>query len=195
MIIVLCVGAISAIKILNKSPAVDFSGAYSRTEGNPDADFQIVEYVDFQCPACAKGFKIISEYVKKYPDGIYVQMRYFPLTQSHYHALRTARYAECAARQGKFWPFVEEMFRRQKQWSQMINAEPVFRDIGERVNIDRQALDSCLNSEDVAKIILADKAKGSQLGIRSTPTYFINKKMIVGTKLLLEELTGHFSDE
>ena len=163
-----------------------------RSKGNPKANFKVVEYIDFQCPACAKGAKILREYVEQYHDKIYLSMKYFPLSQMHKYALLASQYAECAAKQNKFWPMHDRLIDQQSLWDRMLNAETAFRDMAKEIGLDISLLDVCLADKKTEAGILADKEKGKSLGVQSTPTYFINEKMMVGTKSLQTELDNYF---
>lgn len=167
----------------------------TRAQGPKDARVQIVEFVDFQCPSCAGGFKILKEYVGKHPKDIHVQIKYFPLYKVHAHAKQSALYSECSAVQGKFWPFVDKLFDRQQQWAPMINADKAFMDIAQEVGVDLGALNACLVSEKTFGSIDQDRQLGNTLAVNSTPTYFINNKMVVGVKSMQEELRTYFPDD
>ena len=114
-------------------------------------------------------------------------MKYYPLGM-HRHAMQSARYAHCAAKQEKFRPFQDILVERQQQWEGLISADSVFRQIAQEAQIDLKQLDVCLQSERTNQDILEEKVKGTSLGVKSTPTYFVNGKMVVGTKLLQQEL-------
>ncbi len=171
---------------------ISAQGEKARAKGNPRADFKIVEYIDFQCPACAKGSKIIRDYVAQYPTRIYVEMKYFPLSQMHKFALLACQYAQCAARQDKFWPMHDALIDDQSIWDRMLNAETMFREMAGKIGLDKAALDACLADKETEKVILSMKEHGKSLGVQSTPTYFVNGKMSVGIKSLQAELEKYF---
>ena len=161
----------------------------AKAKGNPQAKLKIIEYIDFECPACAQGTHILKDYFTKYPDQIYLEVKYFPLPM-HLYGLPSARYAECAARQKKFWPFVELLMERQSLWASLHDPQPAFRQIAQAVGLSFFQLDACLNDKYLDEVIMTEKTVGTTLGVQSTPTYFINDKMRVGTKLLQDELTA-----
>ncbi len=163
----------------------------SQAKGNPGAPIKIVEYIDFQCPACARGAIFLKSCFQKYPDKFYLEMKNYPLAM-HPHSFLSAIYAQCAARQGKFWPFHDLLIERQQQWSGLVNAAPVFHQMARELELDIPQLEVCLQDAEVSTAVIEQKEKGTSLGIQSTPTYFINNKMVVGTRLLEEELTGIF---
>ncbi len=168
------------------------NGQDERAKGNPQARVKIIEYIDFQCPACAYGMKYLKTFLDQHPSDLYVQVRYFPLTNMHHHAMISATYSECASRQGKFWALEDLMIPQQAQWAELINPEPVFNAMATQVGLNMDQLRSCLASENTRKVIYDEKSVGQSLGITSTPTYFINNKMVVGTKSLQDELKNYF---
>ncbi len=159
----------------------------NRSRGNPAAPIWAVEYMDYQCPSCRIAFKILDAYMKENPSKLYLQVRFHPLKQ-HPHGLETAIYAECATRQNKFWEFHRLLFENQSVWKDMNYATGVFHDYAHQAGMDLKKLDSCLTNPMTKEKVLEESAASKELGIDSTPTVFINGKMIVGHKPLLEEL-------
>ncbi len=193
VIIIVCVIAlVVGLKGLHSKSPVNVDPVVARSLGSDKARVNIVEFIDFECPACAQGSKILKDYVAKYPDQIYLQVKYYPLMNVHHHALQVAAYGECVARQGKFWQFFEPLMVQQAQWSQLVNAQGIFDQIAQAAGVNMAQLKTCVSSDDVSTKIMAEKNIGRSLGVQSTPTYFINTKMVVGTKSLKEELDTYF---
>jgi protein-disulfide isomerase len=192
VIVLLLVGAIVGVKFFMAHKKAEINLQTARAKGNPQARVKIVEFVDFQCPACAYGIKYLKTYFDQHPNDIYIQVRYFPLTNMHHHAMISALYSECAARQGKFWALDDLMIPQQSQWAQLISPDPVFQAMAVQVGMNINELNSCLASDDARKVINDEKSTGQSLGIASTPTYFINNKMVVGAKSLQDELKTYF---
>jgi protein-disulfide isomerase len=186
------VGGIVVIVVVLKmtmfNSTVEVDPVEARSKGPAQARVHIVEFIDFECPACAYGVNKIKGYLEKYPHDLRVEVKHYPLTNMHRHALKSASYAECMARQDKFWPFIELVMAQQSQWSPLMNVEGMFDQFAENTKANMGQLKSCLSSEDVTVKIQSEKAIGRSLGVQSTPTYFVNKKMMVGTKSLQEEL-------
>ena len=190
-IIVSCVAVFAGIKYFKlKSQTESLPPLPQRAKGNPNGKVRIIEFIDFQCPACANGVKILNDYLKKYPNEIYLELRYFPLVM-HRHGNTSARYGECAARQEKFWPFLELLLERQKQWSVLNDPVPAFEIIAKEVDLNVDQLNACLQDPGVETVITADVDEGKLLGVKSTPAYFINHEMVVGTKLLPSKLDSY----
>jgi protein-disulfide isomerase len=192
VIVLVLVGLISAAKILVVPKKAPINWQVARAKGNPEARVKITEFIDFQCPACAVGTQYLKTFFDRHPNDIYLQVRYFPLTNMHHHAMSSALYSECAARQGKFWALDDLMMPQQSQWAQLISPDPIFQAMAAQVGMNINQLNTCLASDDARRVINDEKSLGQSLGIGSTPTYFINSKMVVGTKSLEDELNTYF---
>ncbi len=168
--------------------------------GPKNAKVTLVEYSDFECPACKTYSTMITELTKDFPDDLRIVYRHFPLSQ-HQYAKLAARYAEAAGRQGKFWQMTEFIFNGQDQWSSASDdtakAEEKYflkyaADLG--LNIDRLKVD--LNSEETSDKIENDYIGGENSKITYTPTFFLNSKQIDNPrsyeefKSLIEERIG-----
>jgi len=192
MIVLVLVGVIVGAKFFLAPKKAQINVLEARSKGNPQARIKIVEFIDFQCPACAYGIKYLKTFIDQHPNDIYLQVKYFPLTQMHHHAMISALYSECAARQGKFWALDDLMIPQQSQWAQLISPDPVFQSMATQAGMNMDQLNTCLASDDARKVINDEKSLGQSLGIASTPTYFVNNKMVVGVRSLEEELKTYF---
>lgn len=192
LIILFAAAVIFGLKYLRQSasaPSIDPVAA--RTVGDSSAELHIIEYMDFECPACATGVRTLKTYIEKYPGKIHLQMHYFPLAM-HKHGFRSAMFAHCAAKQGKFWEFQDLLIERQDSWKRMINADSAFQQMAIEAGLNTDQLDACLVDKTVEEEINQEKAQGEALGVQSTPTYFVNKEMVVGFKSLKEKLSTYF---
>ncbi len=188
IVVFACVGVVSLSRLFFSLKLIDSHAASARAKGNPGAKIRIIEYLDFQCPACARGAIILREQMKRHPDDIYLEVRYYPITTIHEHTLKATMFAECAARQNKFWAFQDSLVSQQAYWSKSMNPTQLFRQIAVQSGVNMQKLNVCLEDSTVTKTILGEKSKGKVAGVNSTPTYFVNGKMFVGPKPLTEEL-------
>ncbi len=188
IVVLVCFVAIYVVKFFKNHPMGPGQSIPARATGNPQANIKIVEFMDYQCPACAKAAAMLKETLKSNSDKIYLQIKYYPLDKFHIHAIRAARYAECSARQGKFWPMHELLFEKQEQWREMINPDTIFEDIAKTAGLDMNKLNVCLGNAEVGDVILKDKQEGVAKGVQSTPTFFVNDKMVVGINALEQEL-------
>lgn len=162
-------------------------GALARVKGDRSAKIRVTEFMDFQCPACAQGAVYLKKVMEEHPKAVRLEMKYFPL-HNHQHSFLSARYAECAARQGKFWPFHDYLIERQANWSRLADAKPAFDLISQEIGLNPQEVDACLRAGKADAVIQNTRSEGDTLGVRSTPTYYVNGRMVVGAKNLELEL-------
>ena len=102
--------------------------------------------------------------------------------------MTSALWAQCAARQDKFWIMHDLLFDRQPQWQTLPDPEFFFRTLAGQSGLDTAALESCVRDPRTREVVMADKLLGESRFIRSTPTYFINGKMTVGVEALRNKL-------
>jgi protein-disulfide isomerase len=164
----------------------------TKAKGNPNAPIHILEFFDFQCPSCAQSSIMISKYMKDHPDMIHLENKYYPL-KNHSHAMVAATYAECARYQGKYWAMHDALFETQESWRELPDAEPTFKEIAKQGGLDMRRLAACIDQPQVASAILEDKDEGTAMQIRMTPTFFVNGKMVVGSKGLEAALDNYLS--
>ena len=194
LILLICGGAILTVKFLK--PKEFRSGdrrTLTRSKGDPHAPLWITEYFDYQCPACGNAHGLLEKYFEKYPGKIYLQMKFYPLPQ-HKFGPKAALYAECAARQDKFWKFHDLLFDNQKIWSVLPDAEPSFRSYGQQSGLDMNKCDACLTDPETEKAILDEKGKATALGIQITPTAYVNGKVCAGYQALNQALQNYFEE-
>jgi protein-disulfide isomerase len=164
--------------------------AQGPTLGPADAKVSIVEFSDFQCPACRAAHPSLEELVKKYAGGVRWTFRHFPLPQ-HEHAAKAAQCAAWADEQGKFWPLSHAFFAHQEELD-----DAGLERLAKGVGLDGAAmLKAVANDPKYAAKVDADKAAGSELQIGGTPSVFINGRQFVGLPPTLEMLSWTVEDE
>jgi len=196
LVVIFCVVLVFGIKFAveyYRSSSVRSSHT-ARIKGDKKAPVKITEFIDFQCPACAFGALYLKEFMQQNPAIVQLEMKYHPF-KMHAHAYLSSQYAECAARQDKFWAFHDMILERQSNWSKLTNARPAFDVIAQEVGLDQNILNECLRDPAINEIIMDDKQEGAKLGIRSTPSYIINGKLFVGGKALKEELSKYINGQ
>lgn len=163
---------------------LDIPNAYAETEktkGPVDAPIQLVEYSDFQCPACRYAQNIVHEFEETYAGQIRVIYRNFPLSGHEWSAVAHPC-AECAGEQGKFWEYHDMLFEHQAKWSGPKDPTPVFLGYAQQLGLNLDQFAECLADESVRDRIAIEKQQGLDLKVRSTPTFFINGERFVGGK-------------
>ncbi len=161
----------------------------AKTRGGAQPILDIVEFSDFQCPACGQAFLVFHPLLEKYPTQLRLSFRQHPFEKPHRWALTAAIASECAARQGKFWPFHDLLFRLQPQWSQGEDAVTLLKIYARQLQMHGPSFDRCLDQQQTLEAVRADQQVGSVWQVSSTPTLIINgQERIVGSKMLLEAL-------
>ena len=149
-----------------------------RLSSVPDSDVTFVEFLDFECEACRAAFPMVEQLRTEYGDRVNFVVRYFPI-ESHFNAERAARAVEAAARQGKFEPMYKKMFETQSQWGeQQVPADETFRGFASELDLDLTAFDAAYNDPATLERINIDVADGEALGVRGTPTIFLNGEQL-----------------
>jgi len=149
-------------------------------KGAPGGKVTVIEYSDFQCPACAAMAPVLDRLAQNHPRDVRLIYKNFPLTQIHRWADTAARAGECAYDQDRFWEFHDLLFGSQAEWAGDPAARTRFQDFAGRLKMDRTAFDRCIDSESTRLAVESDSGEGRLLNIHGTPTFFINGKRFVG---------------
>ena len=163
------------------SPNTEGSTVLTDTEwskGNPDAAVTLIEYSDFQCPACAKYYQMINKIAEEMGEEIQVIYRHFPLSRSHPQAELAARAAEAAGQQGAFWEMHNKLFANQNAWSNQSNAEDMFVGYAQELGLDIEKFKTDMNSKAIEDAVKDDQRSGNQALVEGTPTFFLNGEKI-----------------
>ncbi len=145
--------------------------------GKADAKVEVIEFSDFQCPFCKKGEEIMKGLRKKYGDKIKIAFKQFPLP-FHNHAKMAAEASLCAKDVGgneKFWSLHDVMFENQAKLDKNSLLDAAF-----KLGLDKKLFETCLTSGKFTAKVEADMEEGKKVGVKSTPTFFINGKIING---------------
>ncbi len=145
----------------------------SHIKGNPDATVKLVEYSDFQCPACASFQPVIAELMSAYGDQLSFEYKHFPLP-IHNFAQQAAVAAEAASQQGKFFEYHDVLFQKQSEWSSSATPQVLFARYAEELGLDVEAFRRHQNSSVLRDAVRADLAEARELGLTGTPTFFLN---------------------
>jgi protein-disulfide isomerase len=156
----------------------------ARTHGSPTAPVTVYEISDFQCPYCARFFlETMPSLEREYVVTGKVKFVFVNLPlPMHPNAVPAAELAMCAARQGKFWPVHDILFRNQRQWSGLSEPGTVFLSYGDSVGANREALASCVRDGTMRNTVRTDAEGAVRSGARSTPTFYIEGGLIVGAQ-------------
>ncbi len=143
--------------------------------GSADSAVTIVEFLDFQCPACAVAAGSIGSIIDTYGDDVAVVVRNFPLTSIHPHAVDSALAFEAAAAQGAAAEMYRALFATQQQWSPGAGSQAeVFRGLADDLGLDMAAYDAAVADPATLERVSRDNADAMGLGLQGTPSFFIN---------------------
>ena len=165
--------------------AADTAGFQGYVLGSDTAPVTIVEFADFQCPACGE-FDTVQwpEVYDKLVATGKVRWIYkdWPIDGAHRYARLAMHAAACADDQGKFWPMKARLYAYQYQWSFGSGQYGKFRDYATSVGVDGKAWDVCMQSAKHAGRIQATSEEGARLGVNSTPTFLIAGRLFLGVQ-------------
>lgn len=152
------------------------------SQGPVDAPIIIVEYSDFQCPACALYFPLVERLINESSTTVRFIYRQFPLyPQPHIHADLASRASEAAALQGKFFEMYRKIFENQSEWDKSkTTAESgiFFASYAKEIGLNMVQYTIDIDSDAVKTKIKEDQDGGVLSGVKGTPTFFINGKSI-----------------
>ena len=164
--------------------------------GPDDAEIVIVEFSDYECPFCQRFHsEVFYQLMEQYPEQIQFVYRDFPLTNIHPNAFSAAIAANCANEQGVFWEYHDLLFSGVLG----LGAE-AYSGYAGQLDLDIGAFEACISEGKYDAEVQADYDFAAQLGIRSTPTFFINGLPLIGaqpleifTQVIDRELAGEIN--
>ncbi len=155
-----------------------------QTKGKPtnhikgEGAVTLVEYGDFQCPACGQYYPIVEQVTDKYASDVTFQFRNNPLVSLHPNAFAGSRAAEAASKQGKFWEMYDKLFGNQQDWAEASNPMKVFETYAKQLGLNVAQFKKDFSSSAVNDAVQADLAAGKKIGVKATPTFVLNGKVI-----------------
>lgn len=188
------IGALLYLMNRSSSPTVpvavavtpaDTAGFRGYVLGSDTAPVEIIEYADYQCPACQAFEMVEFPYVRErliQTGRVRWIYRDFPLDQPHRWARLAAHSAACASDQDKFWEQHEAIYRTQADWSASSSAGGIFRSLAQGVGLDMGAYDDCMKSLKYAGRIQASAEEGLRMGINSTPSIIVGGRIYAGVQ-------------
>jgi protein-disulfide isomerase len=146
--------------------------------GPNSAPAKLEEFGDFECPPCGALHPILVQMHKEFGDKLQITFREFPLAPAHQHAIAAASAAEAAGLQGKFWEMHDLLYENQKAWHEAFDVRPIFEGFAKQIGLDMNRYQNDLNSDQVAERILNDGKRGHSMGVKGTPTVFLNGREV-----------------
>lgn len=147
-------------------------------KGNPEAEITLVEYSDFQCPACAGAAPAVKQLVEEMGEDVRVVYRHYPLRSIHPNAQLAAQASEAAANQGKFWEMHDELFASQRVWSNQSNPTDDFYKLAEKLELDMMKFKQDLTASETKNKVNSDYTSGSASGVAGTPTFYLDGEQL-----------------
>ena len=164
--------------------------------GPDDAPITIVEFSDFQCPYCRQWHQTVyAPLFAAYPDQIRLVYRHLPLTSIHPEAQPAAEAAMCANEQNAFWEYHDKLFG-----GELLGAG-VYSQYAAALGLNMDEFETCITERTYQQAVQADSDFALNLGVNSTPTFFVNGLAIVGAQplevfqqVIDKELAGEFPE-
>ncbi len=157
--------------------------------GNENAPVTVVAFIDFECPFCQAEYATFEQVMETYEPAVRFVFKHFPLQSIHPQSVDASLAAACADEQDRFWPYYDLLFTKK-----MFDRDALI-SYAQSLNLNTTAFTACLDTKKYATQVETDFNDGVSLGVRGTPTFFVNDKKIEGaaTKqiwdtVILEEL-------
>lgn len=152
---------------------------------SPDKKHILVEYGDYQCPACKTYFTIIKSQIEASGSGmtdvtknITFVYRNYPLTNLHKHAMGAAQAAEAAGRQKKYYEMSDKIYESQEKWQGLGSATEFFVNLAKELKLDETKFKADMNSKAVKDKIQKDMVSGNTVTVQGTPTFYLDGKKL-----------------
>jgi protein-disulfide isomerase len=163
----------------NKAPStVSEVTAEDHQMGKLDSAVTLLEYSDFQCPACKSYQPLVEQAVKEYGDRIRFVYRHFPIYSKHPNAENGGRAAEAAAKQGKFFEYGSVLFTNQDEWSVMNDPTDKLAEYAKALGLNEDQFRADYKDKASKAAVTADYQSGVKAGVNGTPTFFLNGQMV-----------------
>jgi len=146
------------------------------SKGPETAPIEMIEFSDFQCPYCESAFPTVNQVLSTYGDRIHFTYRHYPLA-IHPRARPAAEASQCAAEQGKFWPFHDKLFGDQSKLG-----DEDFKQYAVQLGLNAAQFNACVDSHKYSAEIENDIHAGDEAGVSGTPAFYINGRMLSGAQ-------------
>lgn len=171
------VGLVAYSKIT--APPEVMSNGSSNFYGKQDSPVTVTEFIDFQCEACYAYYPAVRQVKELYKDKVRFQVRYFPIEGGdHIFSRVSARSAQAAALQGKFWEMHDKLLEGQKTWELASNPQTYYDKYAKEIGLDMIKFGKDRASKEVDAVINADLRAVRELKLTGTPSFVINGKKV-----------------
>jgi protein-disulfide isomerase len=154
-----------------------FERPHSRSLGPADARVTIVEFLDPECESCRAMYHPVKRLLAQHPEDVRLVIRYMPL---HGNSVLAAGALEAAGAQGRYWEMLESLFANQPDWGNHHQPRPeLIPGYARELGLDMAAFDRFIETGPYRDFVDADRTDGIALGVRGTPTFFVNERLLV----------------
>lgn len=153
-------------------PVADVAGESVHVRG--EGEITLVEFSDFQCPACLAVQAPLKQILAKYEGKVKLVYRHFPLLSIHKNAQVAAYASEAADMQGKFWEMHDLLFEKQQEWGGLDNAQDKLVEYARTLELDETKFVADLESQEVKDRVSADLLAATRYRLSGTPTFYLN---------------------
>ncbi len=170
----------------SQAVAVNVAPISSRdiTNGNKGAPVTLIEYADFECPACAAYHPIVNQILSTYGKKIYYVYRMFPLENIHPNAVISAQAAYAAWKQGAFFQYDDLLFNNQNDWASLSDPRSVFISYAKQLKLNVTQFTADMNSQEAQNYVKASENEALSEGMDATPTFVLNGQKLTNPSSL-----------
>lgn len=172
-----------------KEDIKNFIRPHNPTTNNNNAPITVLAFIDFECPYCQKAYPMFKEIMQEYGPAVNIVFKNFPIELVHPRSNEAALAAACAEEQNKFWPYYEQIFENNN-----LSRDSLL-EYANNIKLQARQFTDCLDTAKYRPQIDQDLSDVASLGVRGTPTYFVNQVKIEGVvdksiwqEVILEEL-------
>jgi protein-disulfide isomerase len=164
----------------------------SPVTGSASQKIIMAEFSDFECPYCSKAQVVVKEFMSRNQNDVTLVYKHFPLTEIHEQAEPAALASWAAMQQGKFWEYHDALFAQQSKLG-----EGFYLELANTLKLDVDKFNRDRNSPEAKAAIKKDFELGKSLGVRGTPSFFINGRFLSGVPNVknLEDLVAQIKSE
>ncbi len=199
-VVVIVIAAGAWLFFFNKPSYPDITSPRP-VRGNPDASVVLVEFSDFECPACENAFPYVKAAEKDFANQVRFEYKHYPLNAScndglggtsHYKACDAAYASECANDQNRFWEYHDTLFEK-REWITG-NTSAILKSYAQTLGLDTASFNACLDSQAKRDVVLADTRQGNAQGVNSTPSFFVNGQYIANYTNLRAQILAKLAE-
>lgn len=183
VIVILIAGSWFLISLVNNSPSPSTPTQIANlpavsiqdfVKGEESARVTLIEYADFQCPACASYFPLVKMLYSDFSKDLKVVYRFFPLTTIHKNAMLAAQASYAAGKQNKFWEMHDKLYENQNSWANLSDPKDIFFQYAKDLRLDLPKFKTDATASSTENFIKEATRNAMSIGVNSTPTFILN---------------------